>query len=240
MTDPDGIDLLPESVEELDRLYGDAPLGVRANMITTLDGGAAFAGRTKAVTDPADQALLTQLRSHADVVLVGSATVAAENYGPVMLAPELRDRRREQGQSELPRLAIVSASGALSAQLRVFSGDIPPIVITTERTADERTELADIADIVTAGRDRIEAPEIVSALISMGLPRILCEGGPYLLSTLIEADLLDELCLTVSPYLTGSQPTTPQQASAMSAPTRLSLRHVLQRNGLLYLRYSRP
>ena len=59
MTGPDSIELLPESVEELDRLYGDAPLGVRANMITTLDGGAAFAGRTKAVTDPADQALLT-------------------------------------------------------------------------------------------------------------------------------------------------------------------------------------
>ena len=102
-----------------------------------LDGAAAFAGRTKAVTDPADQVLLTHLRSHADVVLVGSATVAAERYGPVRLAAELRERRLAAGQAELPRLAIVTARGALSPELRVFSGDIRPLVVTTEWTVPE-------------------------------------------------------------------------------------------------------
>ena len=240
MSSVDGVALLPETAEELDRYYGNPPLGVRANMIATLDGAAAFAGRTKAVTDPADQVLLTHLRSHADVVLVGSATVAAERYGPVRLAAELRERRLAAGQAELPRLAIVTARGALSPELRVFSGHIRPLVVTTEWTARERPELADIADVVTAGAEQIDAAAIITALSGLGLARVLCEGGPYLLSSLVDADLVEEMCLTVAPFLTGPQPTTPQAPSAMTTPTRLTLRHVLQRNDLLYLRYARP
>ena len=240
MSELPGIPLLPERADELDRYYGEAPTGVRANMITTLDGAAAFDGRTKSVSDPADQVLLAHLRSYADVVLVGSATVAAEGYGPVRLADDARARRIAAGHAELPRLAVVTARGTLSPELRIFSGDERPIIITTEQTAHDRADLAEIADVVTAGADEIDPTRAVAVLSSLGLGRVLCEGGPYLLSTLVQADLVDEMCLTVAPYLTGAQPTTPQRVSGMTAPTRLELRHELQRNGLLYLRYSRP
>lgn len=234
------VPLLPDSVEELDRYYGAAPIGVRANMITTLDGAAAFHGRTKQVSDPADQVLLAHLRTYADVVLVGSATVAAEKYGPVRLDDEHRRRRAEAGFAELPRLAVVTARGSLSPDLRIFTGDVPPVIVTSEQTATDRPDLADLGEVVTAGQDEIEPAGIISALRGLGLERVLCEGGPYLLSTLVEADLVADMCLTVAPYLTGAQPTTPQRASAMAAPTRLTLQHVLQRDGLLYLRYARP
>jgi riboflavin biosynthesis pyrimidine reductase len=55
----------------------------------------------------------------------------------------------------------------------------------------------------------------------------------------VEYDLIDDMCLTVSPYLAGSQPTTAQPTSVRSAPTHLRLRHVLTLDDLLYLRYSR-
>lgn len=236
----DGVALLPESVDELDRYYGDTPLGVRANMIATLDGAAAFDGRTKSVSDPADQVLLTQLRSYADVVLVGSATIAAEHYGPVRLPDELQERRVAAGLAELPRLAIVTARGTLSPDLRVFSGDARPLIVTTEQTASSRPELADLGDMVTAGEAEVDPATMISALGDAGLRRVLCEGGPFLLSTLVDADLVDDMCLTVAPYLTGLQPTTPQPTSSLAAPTRLELRHVLTRNNLLYLRYTRP
>jgi riboflavin biosynthesis pyrimidine reductase len=235
-----GIPLLPESVDELDRYYDAQAAGVRANMIAALDGAAAFEGRTKAITDSADQALLAFLRSCSDVVLAGSATVTAEKYGPVRLSDELRSRRREAGRPELPRLAVVTARGALSPDLRIFSGDERPIIVTVARTATQRPELSELGDVVVAGADVIEPAAMITALRELGLERILCEGGPYLLSTLVDADLVDDMCLTVTPYLAGSQPTTPPPASALVAPTRLALRHVLQRNDLLYLRYSRP
>jgi riboflavin biosynthesis pyrimidine reductase len=80
---------------------------------------------------------------------------------------------------------------------------------------------------------------MLAALRDRGLTRVLCEGGPYLLASLVEADVVDDICMTLSPYLAGSQPTTMQPASARLTPTRLELRHLLTRNGLLYLRYSR-
>jgi riboflavin biosynthesis pyrimidine reductase len=235
-----GLPFLPESFDELDGFYGEQPVGVRSNMITALDGGAAFDGRTKAITDPADQLLLAYLRSCCDVVLAGSATVAAEQYGPVKLRNELRQRRTAAGLAELPRLAVVTARGALSPELRIFSDpDQRPLIVTTRRTANDRRQLADLGDVVVAGDELIEPAKMLKALGDLGLGRVLCEGGPYLLSTLIDADLVDDMCLTVAPYLAGSQPTTPQPTSSLLAPTRLTLRHVLQRNDLLYLRYSR-
>lgn len=235
-----GLPFLPESFDELDGYYGAQPDGVRANMITALDGAAAFEGRTKRITDPIDQMLLAYLRSCCDVVMAGSTTIAAEEYGPVKLRDELRQRRTSNGLAELPRLAVVTARGALSPDLRIFSDPGQrPLIVTIARTAKERPELAELGDVVVAGEDVIEPSAMLAALGDIGLKRVLCEGGPYLLSTLIDADLVDDMCLTVTPYLAGSQPTTPQPASSLLAPTRLVLRHALQHNDLLYLRYAR-
>jgi riboflavin biosynthesis pyrimidine reductase len=240
MSELAGIAALPEAVDELDRYYGEPHAGVRANMITTLDGGAAFNGRTKAVSDPADQVLLAHLRSYADVVLVGSATVAAENYGQVKLSQELQDKRVAAGHLALPRLAVVTARGALSPDLRIFSGDTRPLIVTTRQTAEAQPALAALGDVVVSGDSAVDPAKALAGLRQAGLERVLCEGGPYLLSTLVDADLVDDMCLTVAPYLTGLQPTTPQSTSSLTAPTRLELRHVLTKHGLLYLRYSRP
>lgn len=236
----DGVAQLPDSPAGLDRYYGDPPHGIRANMVMTVDGAGAFHGRTKAVTDPADQELLRYLRGQADAVLVGSATVAAERYGPVTLTPEVRARREAAGHVAAPPLVIATASATLSASLRIFSEPGPrPIIATLRRTAEEAGELADVADLVVVGEDEIDLERLAAALRERGLHRILCEGGPFLLSRLIEDDLVDDMCLTISPYLAGSQPTTPQPASARELPTHLRLRHVLTRDDLLYLRYSR-
>jgi riboflavin biosynthesis pyrimidine reductase len=240
MTTPDGLTHLPDSPSDLDRYYGDAPHGVRANMVTTVDGAGAFAGRTKAISNDADQMLLGYLRRQADAVLVGAATIAAERYGPVNLSAEVQAQRVQAGHAASPPLVIVTAHAQLSLASKVFTGDGPrPIVATLQHSADSATELRNVADIIVVGDVVIEPARIVAALHERGLHRILCEGGPYLLSTLIEDDLVDDMCLTVSPYLAGSQPTTPQPRSDRDAPTRLRLRHVLTYDDLLYLRYSR-
>lgn len=239
MATPDGIPALPTTSAELDRYYGDPPRGVRANMVTTVDGAGAFAGRTKAITSDADQDLLRYLRTHADAVVIGAATVQAERYGPVVLSNEAQQQRVSNGYAAIPPLVIVTARAQLPRTLRVFTEDGPrPVIATVERTA-ATTDLHDIADIVVVGETIIEPARLVAALRERGLERILCEGGPYLLSTLIEQDLVDDMCLTVSPYLAGSQPTTPQPQSTRETPTHLRLRHVLAHDDLLYLRYTR-
>jgi riboflavin-specific deaminase-like protein len=240
MAPVDGIPLLPITAAELDPYYGDAPHGVRANMVQSVDGAGAFHGRTKQITDPADQELLKHLRGHSDAIMVGAATVQAEKYGPVRLSEETRTQRADAGYAELPPLVVVTARAMLPTDLPIFDPQGPrTIVATLETAATEAERLREVADVVIVGEHEIEPERILAVLHDRGLHRILCEGGPFLLSQLIEHDLIDDMCLTVSPYLAGSQPTTPQPASAREQPTQLRLRHVLTRNDLLYLRYSR-
>lgn len=61
-------------IADLARFYADPPLGVRANMIFSADGAAAFAGRAGPLSNSVDQELLQVLRGFADVVLIGAGT----------------------------------------------------------------------------------------------------------------------------------------------------------------------
>ena len=89
--------LFPEPVEDVDpaTVYADVPHNdvrpaVRLNMIVSVDGGTSWNGVSGALGGSADKALFGVLRSLADVVLVASATMRGEHYGPA--EPRRRSR----------------------------------------------------------------------------------------------------------------------------------------------------
>src|SRR6202012_427033 len=69
--------------------------------------------------------------------------------------------------------------------------------------ADRGDRLAEHADIIVAGETSVDLRAAVSALAERGHRRMLAEGGPHLLAQLVEAGLLDELCLTIGPQMAG-------------------------------------
>ena len=219
-----------------DHGYRPAPPGLRANMIFSADGAAAFQGRAGPLSGPADYQLLLALRAYADVVLVGAGTARAENYGPVRLRPDHLAQRRELGLGdEPPPIAVVSQSGSLPE--RLLESPTPPILITSARSARERVTSC---RVMTAGDDTVDMPEAIRQLRAEGMDRILCEGGPTLLGELVETDLVDELCLTLAPCLAGSQPLGRGTPAGIPSPTALCLNHVLVApDDYLYLRYQR-
>jgi riboflavin biosynthesis pyrimidine reductase len=97
-----------------------------------------------------------------------------------------------------------------------------------------------------AGRESVDIVAAVAALAGRGHRRILTEGGPYLLSQIIEAGLLDDLCLTFSPVLAGPGASRivadigPLREPGGVDARRLSLAHVLAADGHLLCRYVRP
>lgn len=206
--DTPGVERLPDGPgrdDELAALYAwpDAPGPiVRANMITSLDGGAALDGRSGGLGNEADQHLFAVLRDLADVILVGSGTVRAEQYAGVELDGERRDRRRRWGlPAGPPPIAVVTGRG-LDPALPLFTDfETPPIVITP-RVAVGRVPRA--AEPLIAGDERVDLAVAVRTLADRGFRRIHCEGGPALFGQLVADDLLDECCLTVAPLLLGS------------------------------------
>ncbi len=223
---------------ELREFYRDAPGGVRANMIFSADGGAAFGGRAGPLSCPADQQLLRELRGYADVVLVGAGTARAESYGPVRLSDVQLAERRAEGLPDRPPIAVVSQTGRLPESMFRDTTNEPILITSAVGARQHRPDSR--CRVLVAGQDSVDIPAALAALAELGLRRVLCEGGPTLLHGIVEADLLTEICVTLAPRLAGSQPVGSAAASRLAAPTGLHLRHALVHDGYLFTRYVRP
>jgi riboflavin biosynthesis pyrimidine reductase len=233
---------------DLARLYAyPAGAWLRANMVSSADGAAHLGGVTKGLSSPADRRLFALLRTLADVIVVGAATARVEKYGPVRqheLWPDLRP-----GRTPTPPIAVVSARLDLDPASRLIASAPPSartIVITTAQAAhDRRAALDGPAEVIVAGQDTVDLKAAITALAERGHRRMLAEGGPRLLAQLIAADLLDELCLTISPLLVGPAADRIVAGTPLSGTgsahslQRLALAHVLEDHGHLFCRYTR-
>lgn len=193
-----------------------APLWLRGNMVSSIDGAAQGPdGRSGSLSTPADQQLLAVLRALADVVVVGAGTARAERYGPAEPFAPLADLRRRAGQPPAPPIAVVSReldldpAAPLFTRAQEITGSAQrTIVVTVDAApADQRAALAGVADVIVAGDRDLDVGALRGALAGRGFRRALTEGGPTLLAHLVRSGGLDELCLTVTPQLTGGYAT---------------------------------
>jgi riboflavin biosynthesis pyrimidine reductase len=226
-------------------------LWLRANMVSSADGAAALAGATKALSSDTDRHVFALLRTLSDVIVVGASTVRTEHYGPVRTRELWRHLR--EGRTPTPPIAVVTRHLDLDPQSPLIA-DAPPdartIVITSAASpADRRAALAGCADVIVAGEQDVDLTAAVSALAERGHQRLLAEGGPHLLGQLVEAGLLDELCLTIGPLLAGPgasrivagaapSSTGPSSTGPAAEPRPLALAHVLEDDGFLFCRYT--
>ncbi|MBC9713075.1 pyrimidine reductase family protein [Streptomyces sp. TRM66268-LWL] len=234
------------SLDELADLYayppGDTPW-LRANMVSTLDGAAQHDGRSQPISCETDMRIFGTLRALADVVLVGAETVRLEGYRPARAREAFAARRAAAGQGPAPAIAIVSGSLDLDFSLPLFTEPLVPTVILTGAEAPaHRVKAAEQAGarIVVAGDSaRVDPAAAVRALADLGFTRLLTEGGPKLLGQLVAADVLDELCLTVSPMLAAGDAQRIAGGPSIAVPQRLRLASLLEEDGFLFCRYRR-
>ncbi len=239
--------LLPDPSDRVDTLDAyalpadDPGPHLRVNMVSSIDGAAAVEGRVGILSGTADGALLHELRSLCDVLLVGAGTIRAEGYGPLELTDEQQRRRVAAGQAAVPRLAVLTRSLDLDLTAPVFTeATARPLLVTTSRApAARREEAAAVADVVVAGDADVDLAAALSELARRGLPRILSEGGPHVLAAMFAAGLVDELCLAIAPVVTAGAELRITAGPALDPPPTMHLAHVLEKDDFLFLRYTR-
>ncbi|MBB3039983.1 pyrimidine reductase family protein [Hoyosella altamirensis] len=182
---------------------------LRVNFVSSIDGAVTSGGLSGALSSETDKHLFGLLRELADVVVVGAGTVRAENYGGVAISDDARQRRLEAGQSAVPQIAVVTASANLDPHSRLFTDTaVPPLIFTSEQApqgaiAALRAAGAEVNKIRVGPTGTLDSHEILRILRSSNRGKVLCEGGPSLLGALLAADLVDDLCLSVTPVLTA-------------------------------------
>jgi riboflavin biosynthesis pyrimidine reductase len=203
---------------EIARLYGPHGLAdecVVANFVESLDGVVAIPGvpRSHAIVSDdseADRFVLALLRASADVVLVGSGTLAASPTGTWRVdkaypeaAEAFAELRTSRGLPEQPRVAVVTSGISFGSSHPVLEAGA--IVLTTESAAPGVAETApDTTEVVPVNDGAsVDLRAAIDALRERGHGVIVSEAGPTLFGQLVAAELVDELFLTVSPLLAG-------------------------------------
>ena len=227
--------------DELEAFYQlpPGPSHLRVNFVSTLDGVIEVNGRSQPLGNAADRAAFMAMRAVADAIVVGAGTVRAERYGPVRLDEPARARRRDRDQSELPRLAIITAQGDLDPQARVFGGSERPVIWTTDVARRGNAALAAVAEVIVCGEQHVDLSRARQELESRGWRRLLCEGGPALFQSLLVNGLVDELCLSLSPMLAGSEHRHLTSDSPLPELAEFELIGLLEGDGMIIGRFGK-
>lgn len=231
---------------ELERIYRYPESAdrswLRVNFVSSADGAVSVGGRSHGLSSAADKRLFALIRDLAEVILVGSGTALAEGYKGVRNSEVRADRRARLGLPPVPPIAVVTrrASVPLDSGLLTDTA-VPPIIVTCAAApADRRRALAEAgADVLVAGADDVDLSAALAGLADRGLRRVSCEGGPTLFGALIAADLVDELCLSLSPLLAGGDADRIAHGPLPATPHRFTLASTLLEDDMLFLRYLR-
>jgi len=156
-------------------------------------------------TSREDKLHLFRQRALADAVLLGHTSLERDNVR-LGVPAELQKSRTERGQSRSPLRVIVSNKGKIDDRLNIFQSDISPIVIfSTEQMPRKNQEaLRKKATLHLTDARRVDLAAMLKTLRNQYKVRtVACEGGPTLFRSLLEQGFVDQLNLTIAPYLFG-------------------------------------
>lgn len=193
---------------------------IALNMVSSLDGRAAFEGKAGSIGGYADRLAMRNLRIHADAVMIGAGTLRAERID-LSSSGSIRD----------PLAIILSYSGHIPISQNLLSHD-PERTILFVPYGSEASKALSKHGTVTAlpASDSIIPLNAVLKTIyhDYGVKNLIVEGGPSLYGQLIYEDLVDEIFMTLSPkILAGDPKSSPPLLLSPSIPKGLSNRATL-------------
>lgn len=180
---------------------------VAVNFALTWDGRVTTRNRTRAdFSSPRDKHRLLEIRASADAVMAGRGTLETEQMRMGIPDPALHAERIRKGLPAEPLRVVVSGSGKIDPDAPIFQSGAQPILFSTQSMPEAtRTALVSKA-VVYLDEGRLDFRKMLETLSSQhGVRRLVCEGGPTLLRSLLEAGLVDELNLTFCPRLFGGE-----------------------------------
>jgi riboflavin biosynthesis pyrimidine reductase len=223
----------------LRELSADPPLRPRvvASMIASADGRIAVEGRSVGLGHPADRALLRELRTAVDAILVGTGTLRAERYAN-LLDDDQRAHRAASGLEPEPIVATISRRLDLPGDVPLLAEATARVQVYTEAEGEVPSQGAWVA-VNRFEPGQLTMPAILEHLrTERGARTILCEGGPMLVREMVAADCVDYLMLTVAPMLVAGDALTPLRGPLLEPPAGLALRDVHRADDHLFLHYT--
>jgi riboflavin-specific deaminase-like protein len=156
-------------------------------------------------TSREDKLHLFRQRALADAVLLGHTSLKRDNVR-LGIPVDLQRARTKRKQVSAPLRVIVSNKGRIDSRLKIFQSTISPVLIfsTTRMPKKTQAALKQKATLHLTKSDKIDLAAMLEALrTKYNVRRLACEGGPTLFRALLQRGLIDQLNLTIAPYMFG-------------------------------------
>jgi 5-amino-6-(5-phosphoribosylamino)uracil reductase len=152
-----------------------------------------------------DYAHLEEQMALADVILVGSGTLKDGGETVLVSRPELIQARIERGQTPQPIQIICSRTAKIDGELPFFSQPISRWLITTNIGATDWLDLTKFDRVLVCETPEgdIDWQSVTDRLTALNIKNICFLGGSELAASLFAANFIDELWLTICPFIYG-------------------------------------
>ena len=218
---------------------------VYVNMAMSADGKITSIRREEPrFTSKRDKKTMDKLRAEADALLIGAGTLRHDDPRQDVRDPEMKAYRRSLGKPDLLLNVVVTASAKIDPRSKLFDpAKAKGCIVATVEDAPEESlrRLAEVAEIWTVGRGRVDVPLLLSRLKARGVERLLVEGGGEMNWSFVEHDSIDEIYVTIAPAIFGGRDApTPVEGAGLTMETRLKLSLVSAEvvEGEIFCRYA--
>jgi riboflavin-specific deaminase-like protein len=181
------------------------------------------------------------VRAGCDAILVGATTLRRDNPRLRVKDPGRRADRATRGLPEELMRVVVTRSGSLGSDLRLWDADGDKVVYAPAGVADKLAGVLGDRATVVPSADPVDFAEMLDDLGDRGVARLMVEGGEHVHTQFLADDLADELHVTVGGFFVADPAAprfvTPGVALPQSSARRMRLAEVSRAGQTAVLRY---
>ena len=167
----------------------------------TIDGKIASKNGDPGISDEEDWKSVHKLRTEVDAIMVGKGSIIKDN-------PKLHIKYYDHNGYH--RIVLDSnLSIPLESNVVTFKPETyPTIIVTTENAPSNNIKNFESknVEIIKSGKGpRVDVVKLMPILFNKGIKKILLEGGGNLNWSFIKNNLIDEIRITIAPWMVGGK-----------------------------------
>ena len=165
----------------------------------TFDGKIGQRNKKVVLSSKSDKIRVHKLRSKFDAILVGKNTVEQDN--PLLTVRHVKGKN--------PIRIILDSRGTIKNTSKIIktAKNVPTIIVTSQLVSKRNlSRLKNFPlDVIVCGKNQVDIRKLVQILCKKGIKKILLEGGGTLNLSFLKNNLINEIIVTVTPFILGSE-----------------------------------
>jgi|TARA_B110000014_G_scaffold201822_1_gene151581 2,5-diamino-6-(ribosylamino)-4(3H)-pyrimidinone 5'-phosphate reductase len=165
----------------------------------SIDGKIGQRNKKTVLSSKSDKIRVHKLRSKSDAILVGKNTIEEDN--PLLTVRYVKGKN--------PIRIIIDSHGTIKNSSKIIktSKNIPTIIVTSKLVSKRNlSRLNNLPlDVIICGKKQVDIKKLMPILSKKGIKKILLEGGGTLNYSFLKKNLIDEIVVTITPFVLGSE-----------------------------------